>query len=821
MAKDSIEQKRAKSVETALVEVLPPIIEGTTPTAEPVVEIVTEQNNENNIDAKTESAKNTETSEPVGTDGTAKKVRKTTQGNKGRKGSANGEVTKTTTSRTRKTKQVTKAASSPVISNEEVTTPLAIVENKENLEPISTMQDEEATNHVSTTQTAQDPIIVNDREKTPTDNDTQNTKDNTLDEPPAQVTDTSFIPDSTSQEPTIIAEPIGAGATIDVVTATTATTDDTPSIEIDNDQHSEAPTVVNPVAEVQQEEITADVVDEVAEEQQLAKEPAISDAQNAEKQRSSDRRELMKSASLVSIGNFGSSVLGMLRQVFIAGAGAPISGPFLAALTPAQKFNDFIVNGSVPGALIPTFNDYAAPEKREELRRLMFTLVNLVIIVMAGASIIFFFIAPWVTTHVLATSFTADEQPLTTRYSQIIFLSLLALGPFAVLQAGLFARKEFGWPAFATGAYHVGIIIGAGLTAIIGTHFVGGRYGIAFGVLLGAVGEIGLLIPGFRNQKLSYMFVLDLKHPALRRILKLYAPIAFSFFVSACFALFDQSLATKTACMAVMHQTGKCGDVNWSAMQFATTLIQFPGGLVASALMFAVLPSITTHIREGNTERFKSTLLLGFRLGLLLMIPAAAGLIVLQLPIISLIFEHGKFTHQQSIVTATALQNYAYQLPFTAIDQLLIAAFYARKNTIIPVAVGAISYLGYLAVALPFWQTVGMPALPLANSTQIAVHTIILLVLLRMAIGPMHLGKLIPTLAKLLLAAAVMVAVAWGLQMVLAPVLAPLPPFIERLITVIFVGAISAGVYFGIVILLKVEEVTMLKGAVMAKLGKK
>src|SRR5262249_28006194 len=104
----------------------------------------------------------------------------------------------------------------------------------------------------------------------------------------------------------------------------------------------------------------------------------LHDEQHAEKQKSSDRRELVKSASLVSIGNLGSSVLGMLRQSFIASTGANISGPFLAALAPAQKFNDLVINGSVPGVLIPTFNDYAAPEKREEFRRLVFTLVNLV-----------------------------------------------------------------------------------------------------------------------------------------------------------------------------------------------------------------------------------------------------------------------------------------------------------------------------------------------------------------------------------------------------------------------------------------------------------
>ncbi len=117
------------------------------------------------------------------------------------------------------------------------------------------------------------------------------------------------------------------------------------------------------------------------------------------------------------------------------------------------------------------------------------------------------------------------------------------------------------------------------------------------------------------------------------------------------------------------------------------------------------------------------------------MIPAAAGLIVLRGPIVDLLFQHHNFTQENAARTAIALQNYAYQLPFVAMDQLLIAAFYARKNTIIPVVVGMVSILGYLAVALPFWSTIGMPALAFANTVQNSLHAIILLVLLRMAIG--------------------------------------------------------------------------------------
>ncbi len=504
--------------------------------------------------------------------------------------------------------------------------------------------------------------------------------------------------------------------------------------------------------------------------------------------------------------------------------GSSIGAPFTSAISPAQTFNDFLINGSINGALIPTFNDYAAPEKRAELRRLVFTLVNLVFIIMLLAAIGFLFISAWFVPNIQVRGYTAQEKLLTIQYARIIFFSLLALGPFAVLQAALFARKEFGWPAVATAAYHIGIILGAIVGGILGEHYLG-YLGIAFGVLIGAMGEIALLIPGMRNQRLRYMFVLDLKHPALRRILKLYAPVAFSFLVSAFFIFLDQSLASQTPCLALppLHPANhSCGAANYLAMRLATTLIQFPGGLVATALSVAVLPTLAEHARSGDNERFKATLLLGFRLGLLLMIPAAAGLIVLQLPIVTLLFQHHNYNPYNSALTAIALQNYAYQLPFVAIDQLLLSAFYARKNTITPVVVGIICFAGYLAIALPFWQTIGMPALAFANTVQNSLHPIIMLVLLRLAIGPMRVREVIPAVLKILVATAAMVAVAWGLQVLLGhTALFSLDRLLGQILTVVVVGAVAVGVYLSGVSLLRVEEIGLMKGIVLARLGRR
>src|ERR1700730_11570042 len=126
----------------------------------------------------------------------------------------------------------------------------------------------------------------------------------------------------------------------------------------------------------------------------------------------SERRQIARSASLVMLGNLGSSVLGMVRQIVVAALGSDGGGPFNAAILPARTFNDLLVNGSVSGALIPTFNDYAAPEKRDELRRIVFTLVNLLLLITCAFAILYLFISPYFI-NFLVSGFQGPQKQLT------------------------------------------------------------------------------------------------------------------------------------------------------------------------------------------------------------------------------------------------------------------------------------------------------------------------------------------------------------------------------------------------------------------------
>jgi putative peptidoglycan lipid II flippase len=130
-----------------------------------------------------------------------------------------------------------------------------------------------------------------------------------------------------------------------------------------------------------------------------------------------------------------------------------------------------------------------------------------------------------------------------------------------------------------------------------------------------------------------------------------------------------------------------------------------------------------------------------------------------------------------------------------------------------------VSILFYLSVALPFYSNVGMVALVLANTVQNSAHAIILLILLRLAIGPLHIRNNLLAFLKIGLAAALMGFATWGVLLVLDQIaLFSVDHFIGQILTVLVAGGVAVVVYFGAIFLFKVEEVHLIKTVILTKL---
>ncbi len=204
------------------------------------------------------------------------------------------------------------------------------------------------------------------------------------------------------------------------------------------------------------------------------------------------------------------------------------------------------------------------------------------------------------------------------------------------------------------------------------------------------------------------------------------------------------------------------------------------------------------------------------------MIPATVGLIALRDPITSLLFEHRHYTARNAALTAVVLQNYAYQLPFIVVDQLVMFAFYARKNTMVPVIVGFVCYGFYALVAFPFYRTIGAPALAFANTAQNSMHGLILIALFYRYFGSLGLRASLPGILKMVIAAGVMAIVVWSTQVLLSGhPLFSLRTLRGQILTIVITGIAAIAVYIGGISLLRVEESRLLKQTILARIAKR
>jgi len=391
---------------------------------------------------------------------------------------------------------------------------------------------------------------------------------------------------------------------------------------------------------------------------------------------------IAQAATIIALGNMSSRVLGLVRETVIShlfGATGMVSAFRVASIVPTMIY-DLLIGGMISAALVPVFSEYAAAEERQELWRLASALFSLATVVFSAIVIALELAAPSVA-WLLGGGFDAFLLAQTATLMRLIMPAVLFLGLSGAVTGFLYANKRFTYPAFGASVFNAGIIVGALLLS--------SRLGIAslsLGVLLGSILQLAIQLPGLRDLRIS--FSLDFSHPGLRRMVGLYLPVALGLIISNVGIAIDRNLASRT------------GEQSIAWMQNATTLIQFPLGIVAVAVSTAVLPSLSRFATAADMTRFRHTLGMGLRIVILLIVPAAIGLLVLAQPAIALLFEHGAFQPYDTAHTARALRAYLIGLPFAAIDQVLIFAFYARKDTRTPVVVGVLGVFIYLGVAL-------------------------------------------------------------------------------------------------------------------------
>lgn len=425
----------------------------------------------------------------------------------------------------------------------------------------------------------------------------------------------------------------------------------------------------------------------------------------------------------MGIATFCSRIAGLVREQVFAhwfGAGHAMDAFNIAFRIP-NLLRDLFAEGAMSAALVPTFT--AVQEKEGEARswllagrvfRVLFIFVSLLSVL--GI----LFAEPLVDLYAHKYREVSGKFELTVTLTRILFFFFPFVALAAAYMGVLNSCRKFFWPAFASALFNVtSIITGCILAWVFERNSVEPMLGMAIGVVLGGAVQAFCQLPIL--YKVGYQKVRGVwsgwrDDPALKQMLALMIPGMVGLAATQINVLINSILATGHG----------AGAVSW--LNYSFRLMQFPIGIFGVSLASATVPKVTREWVKLDFTQALRTLKSSLKLVFAINLPASAGLAFLAIPIISLLFEHGRFTHSDTLEAAKALGAYSLGLTGYSVVKVLVPVCYAFGSPRIPVISSVVS-VG-VSIGLSFWfgELFGFWGLALATSAGAFLNAVILLV---------------------------------------------------------------------------------------------
>jgi putative peptidoglycan lipid II flippase len=513
-----------------------------------------------------------------------------------------------------------------------------------------------------------------------------------------------------------------------------------------------------------------------------------------------DRRVSTRATGVVGAAILCSRVLGLIRETVFAGlfgAGRNLDA-FLMAFRLPNLLRDLFAEGALSTAFITTFSKKIAVEGDESAWCLANKVATLTAVFMSAVTVLGIVFAPQLVDLLTWGSWSPDKTALTILLTRIMWPFMLLVSLAALVMGILNAKHVFGPPAMASSYFNLGSIIGG--VAIgwwIDPHFgVRSLVGLAIGTLIGGAWQLMGQFPSLWRVGYKYRADFQWRDEGVRTVLTLMGPAVIAASAVQVNVLINSGFAASLG----------NGPVSW--LNIAFRLMQLPLGIFGVAIGTVTLPLVSKSAAVGNTAEFRAILARGMRLAFLLTIPSAIGLAMLASPIISVIYQHGRFTAEMTRQTAGALQFYAIGLVSYAVLKVLTPAFYAvgKRNTPMLVsflAIGANLFLNWLFTFRLGW---GHRGLAFSTSLVATINFLLLYALMRRHTRRLETRQMLIALGKICLAGALLALICWAANYWWLDAWADMR-FVPRLCTLLLAIAFGAAAFFGSAFLLRVSEV--------------
>ncbi len=500
-------------------------------------------------------------------------------------------------------------------------------------------------------------------------------------------------------------------------------------------------------------------------------------------------KSIAKGALVVMTATLLSRLFGFFREMVIAkyfGLTGDTDAYLVAFTVPSGVA--MAVAAAITAGFVPVLNSYLVVNDRENANRVANTLINTLFIVLLIIAGVAMFQAPALA-RVLAPGFGSNSVLLAAELIRYMFPALIFVSLMGIASGFLNSHQHFLFPALGPMVTSI-VIIGA---ALVLSPSMGIR-GLAAGTMAGFACQFLIQVPVMYKKGFRYKPELSVFHPGVVKVFKLMTPVLVASMAPPLLLVVERGLASTL------------GTGSIAALNYAFRLMQLPLGLFLMAVAVPLFPALSALAARNEMERLKETMVKGISMLALVMAPASAGLIALNVPIVRLLFERGAFGAKDTIPTAYTLAFYALALLPLAVRDIFRRGFYALQNTVTPVIVTVAVLALNVVLDLFLVKLMGIGGLALGAVLSAFTEALVLYVLLNGKLNGLPVKPLLILLLKLAVASAFMgVAAYFSSGMIGAKT--DLTTGTGRLIQVGVAGVLGLVVYFAAIIVLRVEEI--------------
>lgn len=516
--------------------------------------------------------------------------------------------------------------------------------------------------------------------------------------------------------------------------------------------------------------------------------------------------KVAKAAGVVGFATLLSRVFGFLRDMVVAaffGAGLTTDAFFVAFRIP-NLLRRLIGEGSLTVSFVPVFTEYLKTRSRrevEELANSAFTVLTILLTIITLLGILF---SPFIVT-LTAPGFRRLPQhyELTVFLTKLMFPYIFFISLVAFSMGILNSLRHFAAPALSPVLLNLAMI---GAAIFLRPFFSEPIYALAIGVLLGGLLQLVFQWPFLIRLGIRLKPRFDFSHPGVKRIGALMLPAVFGA------AVYQINVFVGTILASLLPK----GSVSY--LYYADRIVELPLGVFAFAVGTAALPSLSEQAVYEKFHEMKRTVAFSLSLIFFVTIPATVALIYLRIPIISVLFQRGAFSLNDTFLTADALLYYTLGLWAFSSVRIAASAFYSLNDTKTPMKGAIIALIANVFASLILMGPLKHGGLALATSLGSVFNVLYLFYVLWRRVGHFLEREFFTSLAKVLLASVIMLA-----AMMLFSYLCPwqvTEPFTRRFFYL--VGEIGLGliVFAFSAWILKTRESQLIAEAIARRLGK-